>query len=132
MTARYVSLLAGFAFSLLTAVAFANPPYDVTATFDPAPGAASYNLYIDDCAVTGPVGAPAVTAYVSGTAQTALITADGTFEICIRSVDASAQELANPGPVATVTIGPLGTIQNLNITISCPNGPCAVTTIVNP
>ena len=111
--------------------ASAQPPYDVTATFDPAPGATSYNLYVDDCAATGPVGAPVTTAYVSGTPVSALLTTDGTFQVCIRAVNATAQENPDPGPVATITVGPLGTIQNLQIIIGCPNGPCVVSTVIS-
>lgn len=126
-----LAFVSAFVLTACVGIAFAAPPYDVTVTFDPAPGAASYNLYVDDCAATGATGVPIVSGYVSGTVQTALLAVDGTFEICIRSVDSSAQELPNPGPVATVTVGPLGTIQNLSITVDCPNGPCNVTTVVN-
>lgn len=132
MTARnFTAFSVGFAFTVLTAVAFATPPYDVTATFDPAPGAASYNLYVDDCAATGATGAPAVTDYTSGVEQTALLTVNGTFQICVRTVDSQGTELADPGPVASVTVGPLGTVTNLQIVVGCPNGPCTVTVITN-
>lgn len=125
-----------FAFVLLcAAVAFSAPPYDVTVTFDPPSTGSppdSYNFYIDDCAITGPVGAP-FAAVTSGQTFTGALTADGSFLMCVRTVN-GAGENPDPGPVANVDVFDLplpGVIENLSITIDCPNGSCTVNVSVN-
>ena len=78
---------------LLVAPAFAAPPYDVTVTFSPpliggAPD--GYNLYVDDCAVTGPLGA-ATGSVTSGQTFPALILADGTYQFCVRAFNSAGE-----------------------------------------
>jgi len=130
-----LSYLIGFALSLCTAVAFSGAPYDITVNFDPpltggAP--ASYNLYIDDCAITGPVAAPFASVTTGQTFVSALV-ADGTYDICVRPVNATG-ELADPGPVATIVGADLplpGPVENLDIQVTCPTGGCTVNVTVN-
>jgi len=120
---------------LLPLITLAGPPYDIAVTFDPPlTGGApvGFNLYIDDCAVTGPIAAPFGTV-TTGQTFVGALTLDGTYAICVRAFN-SAGEPPNPGPVATVTVAdvPLpGTVQNLNVTASCPNGGCTVIVTIN-
>ncbi len=110
--------------------AHAAPPYDITVTFDaPTTGDApdGYNFYVNDCAASGPSGAPVGTVF-SGQQFNGLIGADGSYQMCVRPFNA-AGELADPGPVAFVDISDVvlpGPIENLDIQVSCPNGGCAV------
>jgi len=135
---------------LLPAFAFAGPPYDVTVTFSPpvsggAPG--GYNLYVDDCAVTGAVGAPVSPAYdpsapitvppssgtFSGKTYTGLIIADGTYQFCVRAVNLAGEQ-PDPGETATVIIDALqipGTINGLGIQITCDATGCTVTSVIS-
>lgn len=117
---------------LMAGAVFAGAPYDVTVTFDPAAGADSYNFYIDDCAVSGPTGAP-FAAVISGQTFVGAVTTDGTFQMCVRGVNAAGEQ-PDPGDVATVTLADLplpGPIQNLQISIDCPLGSCTVNVTVN-
>lgn len=127
---RLLSLALTLLIALLPATLIAAPPYDVTVTFNaPTTGGApdGYSLYVDDCAVSGATGA-AVGAVVSGQTFNGLLTADGTYEICVRAFNAAGEQ-PDPGPVATVTVSDLplpGPIENLDIQIGCPNGSCTV------
>lgn len=117
---------------LLPAAVLAAPPYDVTVTFDPVANADGYRFYIDDCAVTGPIGAP-FAEVVSGQTFVGAVTADGTFEMCVRGYNTTGEQ-PDPGRVATVVIADLplpGPVDNLDIVIACPNGGCTVTVTVN-
>jgi len=111
-------------------IAFSAPPYDVTVTFDPPSSGGpvdSYNFYIDDCAVTGPVGA-SVGQVISGDTFPAVVTADGSYDMCVRAVNVTGEN-PDPGPIATVVISqtPLpGEIENLDITVTCRDGGGAV------
>jgi hypothetical protein len=115
-------------------ISLAAPPYDITVTFNPPLSGGTpdgYNFYVDDCAVTGPVGAPVGTV-TSGQTFVGLITADGTYQMCVRSFNA-AGENPDPGPVATVEIADLplpGPVENLDIQVTCPTGGCTVTVTV--
>ena len=125
-----------FALSMCAAVAYSSPPYDILVTFNPplSGGAPDgYNFYVDDCAVSGPVGAPVGTV-TSGQAFVGLIAVDGTYQMCVRAFNA-AGENPDPGPVATVDIADLplpGPVENLDITVACPNGGCTVTVTISP
>jgi hypothetical protein len=120
---------------ILPAVALAAPPYDVTVTFSPpltggAPD--GYNLYVDDCAVTGPVGA-AVGSVTSGQTFLGLILADGTYDFCVRAFNV-AGENPDPGQVATAVINDLplpGPVENLGIQVVCPDSSCTINVTVN-
>jgi hypothetical protein len=120
---------------LFTAPAFALPPYDATITFTPPITGGTpdgYRLYVDDCAVTGPV-ATAVGTVTSGQTFTSLFLADGTYAVCVRAFN-TAGENPNPGPVATVTVNDLplpGPVNSLDVIVSCPNGGCTVNVTVN-
>ena len=120
---------------LIASSALALPPYDVTVTFSaPAGGGApdGFNFYVDDCAVSGPISSP-VGSVVSGQTFPALITADGTYLMCVRAFNA-AGENPDPGQVATVTINDLpipGPIQNLGIQVTCPTSNCVVEVVIN-
>lgn len=79
--------------------------YDVRVQFSPprtgmAPD--GYNLYIDDCAVTGAVGSPVGTV-TPGKNFPNLIIADGTYQFCVRPFN-SAGEQPDPGRIAIVDI----------------------------
>ncbi len=81
-----IAILVMLAFS----PAFAAPPYDVTVTFSPpATGGApdGYNLYVDDCAVTGAIGSPAGT-----------VTSGQTFARLRRTTSASLRLNRNAPP----------------------------------
>ena len=117
---------------LIATLVSAAPPYDVTVTFSPATGADTYNFYVDDCSVGGPVSAP-VASVVSGQSFPALITADGTYLMCVRSVN-GAGENPDPGQVATVIINDLplpGPINSLGIQVTCPLSNCTINVTVN-
>ena len=121
--------------ALLSVVALAAAPYDLTVTFDPpvtGGPADGFNLYIDDCAASGPTAAPFATV-TSGQTFTGALTADGSYQVCVRAFNATG-ETPDPGPVATVDVNDLplpGPIQNLQISIACPNGGCTVNVNVN-
>lgn len=121
--------------ALVATAAVAAPPYDITVTFDPpstGPTPDGYRLYIDDCAATGPTGAPFADV-TSGQTFTGALTADGQYEVCVRTYN-STGENPDPGPVATIDVADLpvpNEIQNLNITVQCPNGGCTVNVTVN-
>lgn len=114
---------------LCAGVALANPPWTlIVNSFDPAPGATSYNLYLNDCDPAGPSAAPVGTVDVSGGPQTFtdLVSTDGPVTVCVRAVN-SFGENPDPGPVFAETLGLPGTISNLTITWECaPSGPCSV------
>jgi len=120
---------------LLPFVVLAAPPYDVTVTFTPpVTGGApdGYNLYVDDCAVSGAVGA-AVGTVTSGQTFPGLIVADGTYQFCVRAFNAAGEQ-PSAGQVATADISDLplpGPVNNLGIQITCPASNCTVTVIVN-
>ncbi len=115
---------------LLPFAALAAPPYDVTVTFSPpsSGGAVNgYNLYVDDCAVSGAIGAAAGTV-TSGQTFPSLIVADGTYQFCVRAFNAAGEQ-PDPGQVATAIISDLpipGPIQNLGIQITCPASNCTI------
>ena len=119
---------------LMTGTVLAAPPYDVNVTFSPpiiggAPD--GYNFYIGDCAVTGPIGAGLPV--ISGQTFPGLITADGTYQMCVRAFNA-AGENPDPGLVATVVINDLplpGPVQNLGIQVTCPASNCTINVTVN-
>ena len=128
---RILKRFAFFAFfSLCAAVAFATPPYDITVTFSPpslGPPPDSYNLYIDDCAATGPLGA-AFASVTTGQTFTGALTADGIYQVCVRAVNAAGEQ-PDPGPVATIDVTTLtvpNPPENLTVTVQCPNGACTV------
>ena len=130
---------------LIPVFAFAAPPYDITVTFSPpTTGGApvGYNFYVDDCAITGPVGAPVSPAYdplvlvtvppssgvFSGKTYPGLIVADGTYQFCVRAVSAAGEQ-SNPGQVATAVISDLplpGPVNNLGIQVTCPTSNCTI------
>ena len=119
---------------LLPAFAFAAPPYDVTVTFSPpitggAPD--GYNLYVDDCAVTGAIGSPAGTV-TSGQTFPGLIVADGTYQFCVRPFNAAGEQ-PNPGQVATADISDLpipGPVNSLGIQVDCPLSNCTINVVI--
>ena len=120
---------------LLPIMALAAPPYDVTVTFSPpSVGGApdGYNLYVDDCAVSGPLGA-AVGSVSSGQTFPGLILADGTYDFCVRAFNA-AGENPDPGQVATAVINDLpipGPVNSLGIQVTCPLSNCTINVTVN-
>lgn len=111
----------------------AAPSYDVTVRFSPPTVGGSpdgYNFYVDDCAATGPLGLGI--SVVSGQTFPALITADGTFEMCVRAFNA-AGENPDPGQSATVIINDLpvpGPINSLGIQVTCPLSNCTINVTV--
>lgn len=114
----------------LAGLAHAIPPYDITVTFaQPSSGPLpdSYNLYIDDCTVSGPT-APAYGTVIPSQQFVGALPAAASYQICVRTVNA-AGENPDPGPVATVDVSDLplsDPIENLNITVQCPLGSCTV------
>ena len=113
----------------------AAPPYDVTVTFTAIP-ATGFNFYMDDCAVSGPIGLP-IGEVISGQKFSSLVVADGTYQFCVRAfndgVDPAGNPIRveNPGPgqVATAVISDLplpGTIDNLGIQVTCPTSNCTI------
>ena len=115
---------------LLPFAALAAPPYDVTVTFSPPLSGGvpdGYNLYVDDCAVSGPIGS-AEGSVTSGQTFPSLILADGTYEFCVRAFNA-AGENPDPGQVATAIIDDLplpGAVENLGIQVTCPTSNCVI------
>ena len=120
--------------------ALSAPPYDVTVTFSPpTTGGApdGYNLYIDDCAATGPVGAGM--SVTSGQKFLSALTVDGTYLLCVRAFNT---EGVQPGPGAVVPVDTLmdlipGELQSLtinivlqgvNVQIICDSTGCVTTT----
>jgi len=109
-----------------------------TMTFDPPSSGVvpdSYNLYVDDCAVTGAVGAP-IAAVTSGDQTTQswnpVVNSDGNYTFCIRTVY-QGNENPDPGPTNDAQLFELaGPIENLQIQFECVVGPCSVTVISNP
>ena len=120
---------------LMPTFTFAAPPYDVTVTFSPpTTGGApdGYNLYVDDCVVTGAVGA-AVATVTSGQTFLGLIAADGTYQFCVRPFN-TAGEQPDPGQVATAIISDLplpGPVNNLGIQVTCPASNCTINVTIN-
>ena len=132
--------LIGILLPLFPLFAVAAPPYDVTVTYGPpATGGTpdGYNLYINDCSVTGPVGAGM--GVTSGQKFIAALTADGTYLLCVRAFNA---EGIQPGPGAIVPVDTLmslipGELQSLtinivlegiNVQITCDSTGCVTTT----
>ena len=121
-------------FLAIPALALAAAPYDVTVTFSaPTTGGPvdGYSLYVDDCALTGPVG---VAAGAATTGQTfpSLIVADGTYQFCVRPFN-TAGEQPNPGQVATADIADLplpGPVNNLGIQVTCPTSNCTINVVI--
>lgn len=114
-----------FAALLIPLVALAAPPYDLNLTWNiPATGGPvdGVRVYIDDCAVTGPVGAPAFdTSSPSPWTASNAITADGTYDVCIRGYNAGGEQ-PDPGLVATVTTAPIpvpAPLDTLSIEVVC-------------
>ncbi len=131
--AAYVGL--AIMLSLLWATVQAAPPYDITVTFTaPVTGGTpdGYQLYVDDCATTGAVGAPVGTA-TSGQTFPGLIIADGTYQFCVRAFNAAGEQ-PDPGQVATAIISDLaipGPIGNLGISVLCPASNCTINVTIN-
>jgi len=117
-------------FLLIPALVVAAPPYDVTVTFSPpASGGApdGYRLYVDDCAVGGAVGS-SVGTVTSGQTFPGLITADGTYQFCVRPFNAAGEQ-PDPGQVATAIISDLpipGPVNSLGIQVDCPLSNCTI------
>lgn len=115
---------------LLPMMALAAPPYDVTVTFTaPTTGGSpdGYNLYVDDCALSGAVGT-AVGTVTSGQTFPALIVADGTYQFCVRPFNAAGEQ-PDPGQVATAVISDLplpGPVNNVGIQVTCPDSSCTI------
>ncbi len=116
----------------------AAPPYDITVTFTPptiggAP--AGYNVYVDDCAVTGATSLPAGTLLVTettGKTFPGLIIADGTYQFCVRAFNAVGEQ-PDPGQVATAVISDLplpGPVNNLGIQVTCPTSNCTINVVI--
>jgi len=124
---RLLTVVLGF---LMTTIALAAPPYDITATFSPPITGGvpdGYNLYVDDCAVNGAIGAP-VGSVVSGQTFPGLIVADGTYQLCVRAFNAAGEQ-PDPGQVATAIIADLplpGPVNNLGIQVTCPTSNCTI------
>ena len=125
----------GALLSLLWTTVQAAPPYDVTITFTPpasGPVPDGYSLYVDDCAATGPVGAAVGTA-TSGQTFPGLIVADGTYQICMRTFNATGEN-PDPGPVATAIINDVpvpGPIGNFDVQVTCPLSNCTINVTIN-
>ena len=137
---RLLLLLLLIPMFVLSESAKATPPYDVTVTFSsPISGGApdGYNLYIDDCAATGPVGTGMSAA--SGQKFISALTVDGTYLLCVRAFNT---EGIQPGPGAVVPVDTLmsllpGELQSLtinimlegvNVQITCDSTGCVTTT----
>ncbi len=115
---------------LLSVMAQAAPPYDVSVTFSLVAGADSYLFFIDDCA-GAPIGAG--TPVTPGQTFPAILTADGTYLMCVRAENATGIQ-PDPGQVVTVVVNDLplpGPINDLDIQVQCPNGGCTVNVTVN-
>ena len=114
---------------LLPVFALATPPYDVEVTFGAVTDADGYNLYVDDCA-----GAPsgAGIPVVSGQSFPGLLTADGTYDFCVRAYNLAGVQ-PDPGQVVNVTVGTLNipeTVDDTQITIVCDPATCVVTIVI--
>ena len=113
---------------LFPVLAYSQPPYDVTVNFSAVAGADSYNFYIDDCDIAGPVGAPAGTMAAPPETFTAILVADGTYLMCVRAENGAGIQ-PNPGQVVQVEVNDLplpGPVDDLAITVQCPLGSCTV------
>lgn len=130
-TTKALAALICAAFPLFASSA---PPYNVTATFDPASGATSYRLY-QGCR-TGESKA-LVGNVVSGQTFNGLLTSAGEYSFCVHGVN-----VAGEGPrsnIAVVNIAdvlPPSAPSNFQITISCaflPDGatPSCTFTVTN-
>ncbi len=114
---------------LLPAMTLADPPYDATISFTfPATTVPidSVDLYINDCALGAPIGLP-FGQIASGQTFPALITADGTYEFCVRGVNAAGIS-AGPGAVWIGTIAQLNIppdSDSIDVQIPC-NTPCII------
>lgn len=133
---KFRILCVGVLLALATAATFAQavPPYDIDVIFSPpltGGTPATYNFYVDDCAQTGPLAAPRATV-TPGETLLAEITVNGTYEMCVRAVNATA-EYSGPITVATVVIEdlpPPGPVEGFDINVTCRDGggaviPCA-------
>lgn len=119
------AIAALFAALFLAPAAMAAPPYDLQLTWSiPATGGpvAGVRVYINDCDVTGPTGAPAFdTSSPSPYTANDAITADGTYTVCLRGYNAGGEQ-PDPGVVATVTTSPVPTpdpLDTLDIQVIC-------------
>ena len=132
-------LLCVLVFSV-SGAALALPPYSVTVTYSPPITGGvpdGYNLYIDDCAATGPVGAGM--SVTSGQKILSALTVDGTYLLCVRAFNTAGVQ---PGPGAVVPVDTLmnlipGELQSLtiniilqgvNVQITCDSAGCVTTT----
>lgn len=113
--------------ALFASVALSAPAsYDVSVSFSPpTTGGApdGYNFYVDDCAVSGALGAPAGSVPLGGEAGTTfagLLTSIGTYEMCVRAFNAAGEQ-PDPGQVATVNIveNAPGVIGGFDVQITC-------------
>lgn len=126
---------------LLAMPIHAAPPYDVTVTYSPPLTGGppdGYNLYLDDCVVSGPVAAP-VGLVTSGQEFPALILADGTYQLCVRAFNAEGEQVDPgavvpldtlmsliPGALESLTINII--LQGVNVQITCDSTGCVTTT----
>ena len=142
---------------LLSCPVFAAAPYGLILTYQnptTGPTPVGYNLYINDCAATGATGQPAATIGNSGNETVNdVLTADGVYQICIRSLTAKPNpatdqcpgdtapdpavancETADPGlAVVTVDVSDFVLAQpaeSLDVQVLCPSGGCTV--IITP
>ncbi len=121
-------LLCVFAF-ITSSAALALPPYDTTISFTfPATSTPidSVDLYMNDCAPGAPLGLP-IGQITSGQTFAALITVDGTYEFCVRGVNAAGMS-AGPGAVWIGTIAQLNIppdSDSINVQIPCDT-PCVI------
>ena len=113
----------------VSGAALALPPYDATISFTfPATSTPidSVDLYMNDCAPGAPLGLP-VGQIVSGQIFPALITVDGSYEFCVRGVNAAGIS-AGPGAVWIGTIAQLNIppdSDSIDVQIPC-NTPCII------
>ena len=128
ITRTVIGCLCVFAF-IISGAALALPPYDPTISFTfPATSTPidSVDLYMNDCAPGAPVGMP-FGQITSGQTFPALITADGTYEFCVRGVNAAGMS-AGPGAVWVGTIAQLNIppdSDSIDVQIPC-NTPCII------
>jgi hypothetical protein len=124
-----IYLLSTIWLALLCAPAWAAPPYDATISFAfPATTIPidTVDLYMNDCALGAPVGLP-FGQITSGQTFPALITTDGTYEFCVRGVNAAGIS-AGPGAVWIGTIAQLNIppdSDSINVQIPCDT-PCVI------
>ena len=126
---KLLFVLAAVLLTCLSSPIWAAPPYDVTISFTfPATTIPidSVDLYMNDCAAGAPVGSP-VGQISSGQTFPALIVADGSYEFCVRGVNAAGVS-AGPGAVWTGSIAQLNIppdSDSIDVQIPCDT-PCVI------